>query len=288
MKTYHDRMADVTARIRSKKRRRKALAISCLSLALVLVASWMLIPSGGKPGSNLEGTETTGGVLEHDYAQVAEKLSVLLHPNNGSSSGDHNTGSSAAVSGTTAGVMAPGAAPDDDYVYEGNPGGGASGGSVEVTDNQVQGVTEADLFKRTTEHIFYLRSGQISAYSIAGEDSALVGVYNIDLVSDEEYFGKLAFATRWEMYLSEDGNTLTVLAYVCYEESGAMVVAVGLDVSDVTNIQQINRVFLTGYYLSSRMVDDQLLLMTRYNISRNMNPEDPSTYVPSVGTPGNM
>ena len=142
MKTYNDRMADVTARIRSKKRRRNAMAISCLSLVLVLVASWMLLP--GAPG----GTSTTGGCAPEAYAQVAEKLDFVFHPKK-----DNN----AAMSGTMAGAqVAPGAG-SDDVIYEGDLSPGNTG-AVEVTDNQVQGVGEADLFKRNSEYIFYMRS----------------------------------------------------------------------------------------------------------------------------------
>ena len=47
---------------------------------------------------------------------------------------------------------------------------------VETTDNQVAGVIEADLIKRTKTHIFYLnsRAMTIYVYSIAGEESKLV------------------------------------------------------------------------------------------------------------------
>ena len=49
----------------------------------------------------------------------------------------------------------------------------------EVTDNQVDGVIEADLFKRTDTHIFYLDGLTLRAFSIEGEDSREVGSYKI-------------------------------------------------------------------------------------------------------------
>lgn len=270
MKTYHDRMADVTARIRSKKRRRNVMAISCLSLVLVLVASWMLLP--GAPGDNSAGNDTTGGSAPQAYAQVAEKLDFVFHPVYVS------TGS--ATNGTMAGQ--PGAG-NDDLIYEGSPGG-----AVEVTDNQVQGVGEADLFKRNHEYIFYMRSGKVGIYSIAGNASVWISTISIDLHSDEEAFGKLYYANQWEMYLSEDGKTLTVLATVNFADRGTCVMVETLDVSDVYDVRQINRVYLTGYYLSSRMVDGQLLLMSLYTVDRDANIADPATYVPSIGAPGAM
>ena len=278
MKTYNDRMADVTARIRSKKRRRNAMAISCLSLVLVLVASWMLLP--GAPWESMAGTDTTGGCAPEAYAQVAEKLDFVFHPKK-----DNN----AAMSGTMAGAqVAPGAG-SDDLVFEGNASSGNTG-AVEVTDNQVQGVGEADLFKRNSEYIFYMRSHdrKVAIYSIAGKDSVWVSTISIDLHSEEETFGKLYYAEQWEMYLSEDGKTLTVLANVCFADRGTCVMVETLDVSDVHDVSQINRIYLTGSYLSSRMVDGQLLLMSLYSVDSHANIEDPATYVPSIGTPGAM
>ena len=270
MKTYHDRMADVTARIRSKKRWRNVMAISCLSLVLVLVASWMLIP--GERGGGLAGTGTTGITVDHAYAHVAEKLDFVFHPVYGT------TGS--ATNGTMAGQ--PGAG-NDDLIFEGSPGG-----AVEVTDNQVQGVGEADLFKRNHEYIFYMRSGKVGIYSIAGNASVWISTISIDLHSDEEAFGKLYYANQWQMYLSEDGKTLTVLATVNFADRGTCVMVETLDVSDVYDVRQINRVYLTGYYLSSRMVDGHLLLMSLYTVDRDADIADPATYVPSIGAPGAM
>ena len=56
---------------------------------------------------------------------------------------------------------------------------GASGEYVETTDNQVAGVIEGDLFKRTKTHIFYLSDKVLRVYTIDGEDSKLVNEYTI-------------------------------------------------------------------------------------------------------------
>ena len=46
-----------------------------------------------------------------------------------------------------------------------------TGNYQEVTDNQVSGVIEADLIKRSDTHIYYLSSGTLRIFSIEGEDS---------------------------------------------------------------------------------------------------------------------
>ena len=46
------------------------------------------------------------------------------------------------------------------------PNGSASTGnsSVDVTDNQVEGVEEGDIIKRSQTHIFYLKTNKLEVY----------------------------------------------------------------------------------------------------------------------------
>ena len=64
---------------------------------------------------------------------------------------------------------------------------------------------------------------------------------------------------------------------------------VSLDVSDPANITERNRVYFMGDYVSSRMVNGDILLTYNYQIVKNaIDFDDPATYVPQYGTPENM
>ncbi|MBQ1260728.1 MAG: beta-propeller domain-containing protein [Clostridia bacterium] len=90
------------------------------------------------------------------------------------------------------------------------PTGDASGSPdqsyEEVTDNQVEGVIEADIIKRSDRYAYYLYNGTVSAYSIAGSDSAKLST--VTLSANEGFYSN---ARGWEMYLSADCKTLTVI-----------------------------------------------------------------------------
>ena len=84
-----------------------------------------------------------------------------------------------------------------------------SSGYVEVTDNQVEGVIEADLLKRTDEYLFYL-SGDLIVYSIEGKASKEINRYDIP------WAGAVSRGER-TMFLSSDCTTITILEYNDYE-----------------------------------------------------------------------
>lgn len=152
----------------------------------------------------------------------------------------------------------------------------------EVTDNQVAGVTEADRIKRTKDHIFYMYDRTLEIFSIAGEKSEKVGSYEITNMNF-----RYTYAMSWEFYLSKDGKTVTVIApYASNSKtfSGTSRVAViALDVSDPTAIVEKSTASVTGTYLSSRVRDGKLLLVSRYSPSRGeIDFEDAATFVPQI------
>lgn len=54
-----------------------------------------------------------------------------------------------------------------------------------ITDNQVDGVLEADVIKRNSTHIFYLRLNCLTVYTLAGEESREVTTIPLTKVDDE-------------------------------------------------------------------------------------------------------
>ncbi len=169
--------------------------------------------------------------------------------------------------------MAPGAS-------EGN------GEYVESTDNQVDGVIESDLFKMTDKYIFRIGYNLsfdkhvLRVYSIAKEESSLVSEYAIPTF--EEEFIKTYL--DGEMFLSEDGNTVTIVkTYIDDNTNMSKLGVISLDVSDVRNIKTRAMVSIDGYLNTSRMVDGKLLMVSEYVFNRNgVDYNDPATFVPSI------
>ena len=167
--------------------------------------------------------------------------------------------------------MAPGAAGEAD---------GTNGSQYqEVTDNQVAGVIEADLIKRSDTHIFYLSDNVLRIYSIEGEDSRLMGIYDIKKYGIVDLFAQ-------EFFLSSDCRTLTVICeYLDKVDSTyiSMTKIVTLDVSNPTSVQEISNVDVSGQYLSSRLTEHGLLLMTTMRCHA-VSFGDVRTFIPGICT----
>ena len=159
---------------------------------------------------------------------------------------------------------------------------GSNGKYEEATDNQVDGVIEADLIKRTDKYIFYLdRFGGgavLRVYSIAGEDSVQISEHKITFSGNatDVYYGQIEF------YLSKDANAVTVLAPGYSREVGVYTELISLDVSDVTNIHKKASVVLTGNYVSSRNINGNLLLISQFTAAYEPDFSDESTFLPQI------
>ncbi|MCH5163716.1 MAG: beta-propeller domain-containing protein [Clostridiales bacterium] len=181
----------------------------------------------------------------------------------------------------------------------------------EVTNNQVAGVTEGDLFKRSSEYIYYiqLRSGYNDiVYDKNGNEikeyvtpHIILRTYsfekeNLELISEFRIFpsGNMWFenSNGMEMYLSPDCNTVTIIV----EEIGAYkssrifsyTTVINIDVSDPSTPKEISRKSVSGSLVSSRIVDDTLLLVTNFTLFRNTDFSTPSAYLPQIGEAENM
>ncbi len=187
------------------------------------------------------------------------------------------------LGGLAKGDSAPGFAADNGSAPESNApdGSGSNGSYVEVTDNQVAGVVEADIIKRTDRYIFRLGQGTLNVYSIAKEETKRVADISIPKMSDE--YNSYKYSTNAEMYLSEDGNTLTIIKWYNDSSYNSKVGILSLDVSNVEDIKVKGEVSIDGSYSSSRMVDGKLLLISEYYFnSSKVEYDKPETYVPTV------
>lgn len=177
-----------------------------------------------------------------------------------------------------------GGAPDMDDNAAGAPDMGDGNGSyVETTDNQVAGVIEADIVKRTDKYIFRLTDTHLKIYDINKEETTKITELQIPhVVKDLKKSGNYT-----EMYLSEDGNTVIIVAlYFEWNIHNADTDKVGitaLDVSDIHNIKEKTSVIIDGKYNTSRMVNGKLLLISDYEVkSSNIDYASPETYVPKI------
>ena len=120
--------------------------------------------------------------------------------------GDKNFGASAAPD-------APDMEASDDIYDETNSSANTEDSPTEdseyfeTTDNQVDGVIESDIIKRSDKYIFYLSYNILKVYSIEKEASSLVAEKN---VFDRESTFK--GTNNIEMFLSSDAKMLTVIA----------------------------------------------------------------------------
>ena len=158
-----------------------------------------------------------------------------------------------------------------------NPSEVTSSNYVETTDNQVSGVIEADLIKRSDRYIFYLRGDTLSVYPINGMDTECISTYKIGSGAPDVY------NYSEEMYLSEDCSTLNVIL-PCYSGRAHTTQIVSLDVTDPANITEKERVSVSGAYVSSRLTEGKLLLVTNFSVVATPDFSDESSFLPGIET----
>lgn len=280
MKTYDERYDDVVRKIErlEKKRRtkRKVIGASCLLLAVAVLAMVLFVPYStaapdvsqysGSPYYSLIQRINEATYQKPEFKNNFEMLTNGVQDMNGGLKGEIIYEGVGGVDGN------------------GMPSADANVGNyVEVTDNQVQGVIEADIIKRSDRYIYYLRGDTLTVYTIKGPGSEAVGNYT--LVSD----GTLWYSGELEMYLSQDCTTVTIIG-ACYskEDRTSYVCVTNLDVTDPGNITESGKIYLSGDAISSRMVGDDLLLLSSFRIAYDYDFSDESTFLPQIGQPGNM
>ncbi len=148
----------------------------------------------------------------------------------------------------------------------------------EITDNQVEGIIEADRIKRSDKHIYYLDNQTLRVFSIAGLNSKELG--HIKLYTDKNYH-----LNKWEFYLSKDCKTATVITQFYNDSKQLCVGVISLDVSNPEKIIEKNRIEITGGYMSSRLTDGKLILLTEFVFNKeDLDFSKESTFLPQINT----
>ena len=248
-----------------------SLVAACACFALVICNLWLFIPFNTNPPD-------VSQYADSEYYGLIQKLNALTfekpkYKNNAAKLW-------AGLENFSFGITkdAVGGAPENEIASDGETIG--TGSYQEITDNQVQGIIEADRIKRSDTHIYYLDNDVLRIYSIDKEDTAEVGSYTL-------YGGsKNYYLDQWEFYLSSDCKTVTVVTqYYTKTDSNSnrYVNLISLDVSDPANIVKKDEFNITGDYMSSRMANGNILLLTEFVINkRELNFDDETTFLPQI------
>ena len=278
MKTSTERTKDILARAAAEKARRKKritlTSVLAAGLSLVLAFNLVLFIPYNTAMPDLSAYK------DSEYYSLMQQINELTYrppryKNNFEAwFGDLFSGKGDDM------AEAPGNAGDDSAYSE-------------VTDNQVQGVIEGDRFKRADDTVFYLQGNTdgytLRAYSLAGADSEPAGTVHIGEREDTYYYSP--YTERAEIYLSEDGDTVTLFTPVSVWNGKTSIVyteIVGIDVSDPANMRETSRRYVSGNYVTSRSVEGDFLLISEFAVYSNPDFSDEAQYLPQAGELGSM
>ncbi len=270
-----------------KKRGFKKAAMIAASLMVVLTAFnlWLFLPFPAQPSP-------LSMYKDSEYYPIIEKLNTYFNVYTTSASAPKNNFekilSTFIVSKSTGTPLDGSSANNPSFMDKGN----SMGKPVyhETTDNQVEGVIEGDKFKRSDKYIYYLYYDSsvtppeafLSIYSIEGTESQEVGSYAVGNDYTDTYSRNI------EIYLSQDCSTVYLVipfdSFFNSPRNPSFVRVQALDVRDPKNVQKTADVRISGTYLSSRMIDDELLLLTDFSVKTPINFSDESTFIPQINT----
>lgn len=182
----------------------------------------------------------------------------------------------------------------------------------EVTNNQTDGVIEGDLFKRSDKYVYYLEYGfafynndgrigeiitsdknkkdtytgaeyRLNVYPLNGTDTVKAKEF---IICEKDGMSFSGYINQREMFLSTDCTAVTVLS-PCYNRANRSLYTalISIDVSDTDNIKEINRTYISGSYVSSRIKDGELLLVSNYRVYGKPDFSVKTQYLPHTGTP---
>lgn len=293
MKTYKQRAEDILKKAQHQKNIRKAAVASVLSTvacAVIIAFSCVLFVPFDPPANPMDAyknneyyavikplnarfeSKSKGPVYKNNYEKwTAAVKDMFSFGMSGGSNAMPDYGAIDSIDSTTQVPEVP--EYDEDF--------GNGGEYVETTDNQVAGVIEGDLFKRTKTHIFYLSNMALQVYTIDGENSQKISEFVVTTA------GKTVFTP--EMYLSADGKTVTVVRSIVETKPGSLssgkrhTEVVTLDVSNPEQITEKGRSYLSGQYVSSRSTNGKLLIVNNFNVSKMPNFDDYASYIPQYG-----
>lgn len=241
------------ARDAKRPSRRNQLGLIAACAAIVFLGLWLFIPYRTQVAD-------ISAYRDSDYYAVIERLNEV-----NAKKPTYRNNFGRVVVGVKS--LFAGAKFDNDASGSATNGADSSVGDYrETTDNQVAGIIEGDLCKRTDTRIYYLDGATLRVYSIEGADTRLIG--KLELTELAEGIGDGSNA-QFQMYLSADGTRVTVVTERYYKEASGTARWVTtlflLDVTDPAAIRMVNMVSVSGEHVTTRLVEDgkTLLLVTK-------------------------
>lgn len=171
-------------------------------------------------------------------------------------------------------------------IGSGDTDSNSNGEYVEVTDNQIDGIIEGDIYKATDKYIFRYRDKSLRIYSINGESSEKISVTPIDSNGNKN---------TADMFLSINGNTVTIIQSEFVRDSkdnyddsiyysGHHITKIySIDVSDVENPKINKTLEVSGYNKAVRKIGDKIYIVTSHSFEKsNIDIDNPATYIVGI------
>lgn len=255
---------------------RSIAAVASLALVVGVVLSAVLL-GGGKP--HLE-DEPSADIPFPDLPEPGKSLAAVMEEFLQSDYGSVDMPEPEPEGGFDEWVDMPDFGTDAEA--PGESGSSDSNGSyVEVTDNQVEGIIEGDLYKTTDKYIFRYRDSSLCIYSIDGDNSKKTSQTSIDTNGHKQFA---------DMFLSEDGKTVTIIQSEYVRDTEALFYSghnvtklYSIDVSDVEEPRVTKTLEVSGFKKVARKIGDKIYLVTSHSVSKNkIDIDDPETYIPGI------
>lgn len=297
------------AKVERSRRRNKTIkvpaVIGCVLALILAVNLTLFVPytTGGYNISQYKGSE---------YYELMDKIGQLTYSKYKTNNfREWNLGGKAKGSFAEAPGVDREPSQGAQSAPESSPPNGSSDPSTsapsyeEVTNNQVNGVIEGDLFKRSNEYIWYLSEQSAKWDKIVDENGMVQEVYrpegyllrtysiaekklvNEYFITAEEgtYFLWISDLTRnAELFLSADCSTITFFV-MCRTRLTRMLYteAISIDVSNPLSPKETGRKYVTGGYVSARSVNDTFLLVTAFNLGWRPDFSREENFLPQAG-----
>ncbi len=253
---------------------------ACAMLALVIGNLWLFLPHGVK-------LDDISAYRDSDYYSIIEKINYMSaeypeYKNNATMLLDKLNTPHYEMEGDDGMMDTDDGADFDENLDFGAtltpPDTNGNGDKYqEITDNQVSGVIEADLIKRSDTHIYYLDKNVLRVFTIDREDSKEVGSFKV--------VGEVTGYKSFEFYLSKDAKTATVVYTSLNENLTRCLSLVSLDVENPESISVKGKFEITGDYISSRSVGSSILLINEFRIDKDkLDFSDESSFLPQINT----
>jgi len=141
------------------------------------------------------------------------------------------------------------------------------------TNNQVEGVDEADIVKTNGKYIYSLSAkNELLRIIKAGEKPEQVATIKI---KDADYYNQ-------NMYLKDDRLVIFGDTYT-YITSKADSIATIYDVSNPENPKKLTECVQNGFYSDSRLIGNKLYMISNYDVNANLvSFLSPKSYVPAI------